>query len=152
MSEKVSLTPQQACPRDMPATGATRTTRDRTPSTPILPRPPRPAARRRALQILIDTYDGDTYRLLTDLADSLYTSIAYVDRPTVEAHLDRTLSDREWAAAAQQFSAMDFDDHVGDVGSLRTDWIEDVLTRAGVPGRRHTAAGQPVAASRQGGA
>jgi hypothetical protein len=38
---------------------------------------------------------------------------------------------------------MAFDDHVGDAGTLRTDWIEDVLAKAGVPGRGHP--GQPVA-------
>lgn len=97
------------------------------------------------LQDLVDCYSGDTHRLLTDLADVIGASIAYVDRPTVEAHLERPLSDREWAVTAQQFTAMAFDDHVGDAGSLRTDWIEDVLGRAGVPGRGHT--GQPVAAS-----
>lgn len=102
------------------------------------------SACRGALQDLVDRYDGDTHRLLTDLADVLGASIAYVDRPTVEAHLERPLSDREWADTAQRFTAMAFDDHVGDAGSLRTDWIEDVLARAGVPGRGHTS--QPVAA------
>ena len=107
-------------------------------------------ARRAVLQALVDCYDGATHQLLTDLADVIGASIAYVDRPTVEAHLERSLSDREWAATVQQFTAMAFDDHVGDAGSLRTDWIEDVLARAGVPGRGHT--GQPVAGSPMGGA
>ncbi len=102
------------------------------------------------LQDLVVSYGGATHRLLTDLADVIGASIAYVDRPTVEAHLERPLSDREWAATAQQFTAMAFDDHVGDAGTLRTDWIEDLLARAGVPGRGHT--GQPVAASPLGGA
>ncbi|CCG02624.1 hypothetical protein [Blastococcus saxobsidens] len=102
------------------------------------------------LQDLVDCYGGDTHRLLTDLADAIDASIAYVDRPTVEAHLERTLSEREWAATAQQFTATAFDDHVGDAGSLRTDWIADVLARAGVPGRGHT--GQPVAVPPVGGA
>ena len=105
---------------------------------------------RGALQAFVDSYGGDTHRLLTDLADVIGASIAYVDRPTVEAHLERPLSDREWAVTAQQFTAMAFDDHVGDAGSLRTDWIEGVLARAGVPGRGHT--GQPVAVSPLGGA
>ncbi|MCW2634947.1 MAG: hypothetical protein JWQ99_1314 [Blastococcus sp.] len=108
------------------------------------------SARRRVLQDLVDSYGGDTHRLLTDLADVLGASIAYVDRPTVEAHLERPLSDREWAAAAQQFTAMAFDDRVGDAGSLRTDWIEEVLAKAGVPGRGHINIGQPIAASGQG--
>ena len=102
-------------------------------------------ARRAVLQALVDCYGGDTHRLLTDVADVLGASIAYVDRPTVEAHLERSLSDWEWAATAQQFTAMAFDDHVGDAGSLRTDCIEEALARAGVPGRGHT--GQPVAVS-----
>jgi hypothetical protein len=101
------------------------------------------------LQDLVDSYGGDTHRLLTDLADVIGASIAYVDRPTVEAHLERPLSDREWAATAQQFTAMAFDDHVGDAGTLRTDWIEDVLARAGLPGRGHIDVGQPIPASGQ---
>lgn len=94
------------------------------------------------LQALVDSYGGDTHRLLTDLADVIGANVAYVDRPTVEAHLERPLSDHDWAATAQQCTAMAFDDHVGDAGSLRTDWIEDVLATAGVPGRGQ--AGQPV--------
>lgn len=114
--------------------------------------PGRPAAAAVAppLQAFVDSYGGDTHRLLTDLADVIGASIAYVDRPTVEAHLERPLSDREWAATVQQFTAMAFDDHVGDAGSLRTDWIEDVLARAGVLGRGHTR--QSVAESPLGGA
>ena len=97
--------------------------------------PIRETVRPWALQVLVAAYGGDTHRLLTDLADLLEASIAYVDRPTVEAHLERPLSDREWSAVAAQFSAMAFDEHVGDAGTLRTDWIEDRLHRAGVPGR-----------------
>ena len=108
-----------------------------------------PAAYRGVLQDLVDCYGGDTHRLLTDLADVLGASIAYVDRPTVEAHLERPLSDRDWAATTQQFTAMGFDDHVGDAGSLRTDWIEGVLAQAGVPGRGHIDVGQPIAAAGQ---
>ena len=88
-----------------------------------------------ALEALVAAYAGDTHRLLTELADALGASVAYVDRPTVEAHLQRPLSDDEWSAVAAQFTAMAFDDHVGDAGTLRTDWIEDRLHRAGVPGR-----------------
>ena len=88
-----------------------------------------------AIEALIAAYAGDTHRLLTDLADALEASVAYVDRPTIEAHLERPLSDREWSAVAAQISAMAFDDHVGEAGTLRTDWIEDRLHRAGIPGR-----------------
>ena len=108
------------------------------------------SACRGVLQNLVDSYGGDTHRLLTDLADVIGASIAYVDRPTVEAHLERPLSDREWAATTQQFTAMAFDDHVGDAGSLRTGWIEDILARACVPGRGHIDVRQPIAASGQG--
>ena len=87
-----------------------------------------------ALEALVAAYGGDTYRLLTDLADRLEASVAYVDRPTVEAHLERPLSDGDWSAVAAQFTAMAFDEHVGDAGTVRTDWIEDRLHRAGVPG------------------
>src|SRR4051812_49740856 len=96
--------------------------------------PIREAVRPWALQVLVAAYGRDTYRLLTDLADLLEASIAYVDRPTVEAHLERPLSDGDWSAVAAQFTAMAFDAHVGNAGTLRTDWIEDRLSRAGVSG------------------
>jgi hypothetical protein len=103
--------------------------------------PIREAVRTWALAALLDAYGGDTYRLLTDLADLLEASIAYVDRPTVEAHLERPLSDRAWSAVTASFTAMAFDEHVGDAGTVRTGWIEDTLRRAGVPG--HTSPGTP---------
>lgn len=84
---------------------------------------------------VIAAYDGRVHDLLTDLADALELSLAYVDRPTVEAHLERPLADADWVAVASRFRAMDFDDHVGDHGSFRTDWIEAVLEGAGVAGR-----------------
>jgi hypothetical protein len=88
-----------------------------------------------AVEALIAAYRGNTHRLLTELADLLEASVAYVDRPTVEAHLERPLSDDEWSAVAAQFTAMAFDEHVGEAGTLCTDWIEDRLHCAGVPGR-----------------
>ena len=88
-----------------------------------------------AVEALVAAYAGDTHRLLTELADALGASVAYVDRPTVEAHLERPLSDGEWSAVAAQFTAMAFDEHVGEAGTVRPDWIEDRLHRAGVPGR-----------------
>jgi hypothetical protein len=87
-----------------------------------------------AVRQLVDTYLGNTYRLLRDLADHLGASVAYVDRATVEAHLERTLSADEWAAINDQFRAMDFDEHIGDQQTFRTDWIETVLKLAGVAG------------------
>jgi hypothetical protein len=93
------------------------------------------AVRHWALEALVAVYGGDTHRLLTDLADFVEASVAYVDRLTVEAHLERPLSHDEWLAIAAQFTAMAFDEHVGDAGTVRTDWIEDRLGRAGVPGR-----------------
>jgi hypothetical protein len=95
-----------------------------------------------ALRALVAVYGGDTYRLLTDLADFIEASVAYVDRPTVEAHLERQLTDDEWSAVAAQFTAMAFDEHVGDAGTVRTDWIDDRLHRAGVPGRTLRATGR----------
>ncbi len=99
----------------------------------------------RTIVELVAAYDGNTYGLLRDLGDHLAASLAYVDRPTVEAHLERTLSDAEWAATNDQFTALDFDEHVGDHGSFRTDWIESVLEKAGVPGYGYTADGQSAA-------
>ena len=95
-----------------------------------------------AVEALVAAYSGNTHRLLTELADALGASVAYVDRPTVEAHLERPLSDDEWSAVAAQFTAMAFDEHVGDAGTVRTDWIEDRLHRAGVPGRTSHATGR----------
>jgi hypothetical protein len=100
-----------------------------------------PDSRARAIADVIAAYDGSTYRLLTALADRLQLSLAYIDRETVEAHLERVLSDVEWAAANDQFAALDFDEHVGDHGTFRTDWIETVLDKAGVPGCGYTADG-----------
>lgn len=94
-----------------------------------------PIDRRRAVADLIAAYDGATYRLLTDLAQALETSVAYVDRLTVEAHVERLLSDTDWSAIASSFTAMAFDEHIGDAGTVRTDWIDNMLLRAGVPGR-----------------
>jgi hypothetical protein len=105
--------------------------------------PIREAFRPWALQALVAAYGGNTYQLLTDLADLLEASVAYVDRPTVEAHLERPLSDGEWSAVAAQFSGLAFDEHVGDAGTVRTDWIEDRLHRAGVPGHTPPATPRP---------
>ena len=104
--------------------------------------PIRESVRPWALEAVVTAYGGDAYRLLTDLGDLLEASIAYVDRPTVEAHLERSLSDDEWSAVAAQFTALAFDEHVGDAGTVRTDWIEDRLHRAGVLGRDLRATGR----------
>ncbi|WP_166503504.1 hypothetical protein [Modestobacter italicus] len=84
---------------------------------------------------MVSAYGGDAYRLLTELANVLETSVAYVDRLTVEAHLERPLSDTEWSVISRQFTALAFDEHIGDVGTVRTDWIDDMVIRAGIPGR-----------------
>jgi hypothetical protein len=126
-----ALTPQSATPGESRATGGS----DDIPSIGQAVRP-------WAVQALIAAYGGDTHRLLTDLADQLEASVAYVDRLTVEAHLERPLSHDEWLAIAAQFTAMAFDEHVGDAGTVRTDWIEDRLHRAGVPGRTLRATGR----------
>lgn len=102
------------------------------------------ASRASALVELVDAYNGSSYRLLRDLGDLLGLSLAYVDRDTVEAHVERTLSETEWAAVAGQFTALDLDEHVGDFGTFRTDWIETVLDKAGVPGYGYTADAQPA--------
>jgi hypothetical protein len=98
------------------------------------PQPIQYTQRHWILQALTAAYRGNTYQLLRDLADTLQASVAYVDRATVEAHLDRVLSENQWAAVNDQFAAMDFDDHIGEQGRLRTDWIESLLARADVPG------------------
>jgi hypothetical protein len=113
------------------------------PPVATAPQPVRDTQCQWIRQALIAAYHSDTYRLLRDLADALGATVAYIDRATVEAHLERDLSDTEWAAVNDQFTAMDFDDHIGEQGRLRTDWIETLLTRAGVPGHGYSADGQP---------
>ena len=102
------------------------------------------ARRGRALLELVDAYDANVYCLLRDLADHLHLSLAYVDRTTIDAHLDRRLSDAEWALVCGQFTALDFDDHIGEQGRFRTVWIETILAKAGVPGAGYTADGEPT--------
>jgi hypothetical protein len=102
------------------------------------------ARRGRALLELVDAYDANIYCLLRDLADHLHVSLAYVDRTTIDAHLDRRLSEAEWAVISGQFAALDSDDHIGEQGRFRTVWIETILARAGVPGSGHTDDGEPA--------
>jgi hypothetical protein len=99
--------------------------------------------RDRVIAAVLAAYNGNTYRLLAALADHLQLSLAYVDRGTVEAHLERALSDAEWAATNEQFAALDLDEHVCGHGTFRSDWIESVLDKAGVPGFGYTADGTP---------
>jgi hypothetical protein len=106
--------------------------------------PDQQADRCRACEALVAAYGADTHRLLADLADHLGASVVYVDRPTIEAHLERPLSDAEWSASASQITAMALDEHVGDAGTTRTDWIEEVSVRAGVPGRTQTASSPSI--------
>jgi hypothetical protein len=100
----------------------------------------------RALVELVDAYShygkGNTYRLLRDVGDHLNRSIAYVDRATIEAHLERNLSVGEWAATS----------------SSSTPWISTTtsatpapsartgsrlrLVKARVPGYGYTASGE----------
>lgn len=126
-NNRLTDTPPSLGSRDAPQTGLAGRCDDVAPI--------RETVRPWALEALVAAYGGDTHRLLIDLADRLEASVAYVDRLTVEAHLERPLSDDEWAAVAGQFNALAFDEHVGDAGTLRTDWIDDTLHRAGVPGR-----------------
>jgi len=111
--------------------------------TPVADRRP-DGCRPRAVQALIAAYAGDVHRLLADVAGRLGLSLAYVDRAIIEAHLERDLSEREWAAVSGRLAAMAFDEHVGDHGTFRTDWIEDRLAEAGVPGRRPTTGSKPA--------
>lgn len=100
------------------------------------------------LHAVITAYEAKPHSLLRDLGDHLNLSVAYVDRAIVEAHLGRVLDRSEWAAVCSTFGALDFDDHVGDSGTFRTDWIDALLDKAGVPGRGSPLAGRhsPVVA------
>ncbi|MDT0262296.1 hypothetical protein [Jatrophihabitans lederbergiae] len=100
--------------------------------------------RSHTLAELTRAYDGNVYRLLRDLGDHLDLSLAYIDRATINAHVERSLTDAEWQAIHGHFTAMDFDDHVGEQGTFRTEWIESVLDKAGVPGYGFTTEGHPT--------
>lgn len=91
--------------------------------------------RRSAVRTVIAAYASSVYRLLADLGDQLGLSLAYVDRPTIQAHLERELTAAEWQRVNTTFTAMDFDEHVGDAGRCRTDWIDAVLAAAGIDAR-----------------
>jgi len=94
-----------------------------------------PAARSAALASAVAAYGTAGLQLLTDVADQIGVTFAYVDRRTVEAHLERRLTDAEWAAVNDSFRALDLDDHLSpdDVA----DWVDAVLVRADVAGRDH---------------
>lgn len=92
--------------------------------------------RRSALRALLAAYAPGTYRLLADLGDELGLSLAYVDRATIEAHLERDLTAAEWHRVSAAFAATGFDDHVGDNGRCRTAWIDTVMGAAGVDPHR----------------
>jgi len=130
----MSRTTEESVTDDATTLGSTEPPRPRATPTDR-EGPGGPVGRRQALAALVSAYGGDTYRLLTDLAKVLQTSVAYVDRLTAEAHLERPLSDTEWSVISQQFTAMAFDEHIGDAGTVRTDWIDDMVSRAGLPGR-----------------
>ena len=85
--------------------------------------------RRAMVRALVRLYDSSAYRLLTDLADELGISVAYVDRLTVQAHLECDLTDDRWAQINASFAALEFDTWVGDSGDCRTAWINAVLDR-----------------------
>jgi hypothetical protein len=86
-----------------------------------------------ALASAVAAYGTATVQLLADVADQIGVSLAYVDRRTVEAHLERRLTAAEWAAVNGSFRALDLDDHL-DVRDV-ADWIDAVLVRAEVAGR-----------------
>jgi hypothetical protein len=77
-------------------------------------------------------YGTNTEQILTAVADQLGLSLAYVDRHTVEAHVERRLNDAEWTAANAAFTGLAFDDHIP--AETRADWIDAVLFHADVAG------------------
>jgi len=92
------------------------------------------AARQAALAAALAAYDSRSLQLLTDVADRIGISFAYVDRITIEAYLERRLTNDEWDSVNTSFGALDLDDHLPlhDVA----DWIDAVVVRAEVIGRR----------------
>lgn len=94
-----------------------------------------------ALPAVATAYHGNTYRPLREFGDQRSASIAYVDRNTIAAHLERPLPTTEWATGNDQFGAPAFDDHVDEPARFRTDWIATLLTRTGVPGHIDAAGG-----------
>jgi hypothetical protein len=98
--------------------------------------------RQGALTDALAAYGTSTDQILTAVADQLGLSLAYIDRHTVEAHVDRRLSDAEWTAVTREFSGLSFDEHMA--AQSRADWIDAALFRADVagPGDTHL---QPAA-------
>ncbi|MCU1675970.1 MAG: hypothetical protein JWM93_728 [Frankiales bacterium] len=81
-----------------------------------------------AVDALMEAFGSNTYRIVIAVADRLQLSVAYVDRLTFEAHIERSLDDDEWEQINAAFSAMDFDQYVGDADAFRTEWVDTVLT------------------------
>ncbi len=95
---------------------------------------------RASLAAAVAAHPGSVHQILTEVAQLVGASIAYVDRDTIEAHLDRRLADQDWKSiVARHLPPMGLDEQVGDAGTLRTDWIETILADAGVPGADYTA-------------
>ena len=81
-----------------------------------------------AVAALVAAFAGNAYRILTAVADRLELSVAYIDRLTVEAYLERALDEDEWARFNAAFSAMDFDQYLSDADdNTRAAWVDTVL-------------------------
>lgn len=72
----------------------------------------------------------DPMQALLDLAHAADIAVAYIDRAVIEAHLDRVLTEEQWQHVASLLD--DYDEHVSSWPDVNSDFINDVLRRAGV--------------------
>ncbi|MFJ5120890.1 hypothetical protein [Kitasatospora sp. NPDC088548] len=78
-----------------------------------------------------DVYLGDVSAALIDLAP-LGLAVAYIDRETVELHLERTLTDEEWERVREHLAGTDYDEVVCETADLQSDFIDKAVAAAGL--------------------
>lgn len=78
-----------------------------------------------------DVYLGDVSAALIDLAP-LGLAVAYIDRETVELHLERPLPNEEWERVREHLAGTDYDEVVCESGDLQNDFIDKAVTAAGL--------------------
>jgi hypothetical protein len=74
---------------------------------------------------------GKPHRALRDLARCLNLSLTHVVRAAIECCLERPLNPTE-RARAHPAGRWGLEEHIGDAGTLRTDWIADLLAAADI--------------------
>ncbi|MER5638258.1 hypothetical protein ABT095_15015 [Kitasatospora sp. NPDC002227] len=78
-----------------------------------------------------DVYLGDVSAVLIDLAP-LSLAVAYIDRETVELHLERPLPDEEWERVREHLAGTDYDEVVSETADLQDAFIDKAVAAAGL--------------------